>query len=55
MGYTEESAVSMLSGKLDVFVSRFRPMKNTLSGRDEKTIMKMIVHTESGRVVGCHM
>lgn len=55
VGYTEESAVAMLSGKLDIFVSKFRPMKNTLSGRDEKTIMKMIVHAESGRVVGCHM
>ena len=29
--------------------------RNTLSGRDEKTLMKMIVHVESDIVVGVHM
>jgi len=35
--------------------TQFRPMKYTLSGRDEKTLMKLIVHKETDRVIGCHM
>jgi glutathione reductase (NADPH) len=30
-------------------------MKHTLSGRDERTMMKLVVDAGSGRVVGCHM
>lgn len=30
-------------------------MKYTLSGRDEKTLMKMLVHVETDRVIGVHM
>lgn len=40
---------------LDVYTARFRPMKATLAGRDERTIMKLIVDAESDRVVGCHV
>ncbi|NDG37584.1 MAG: glutathione-disulfide reductase, partial [Alphaproteobacteria bacterium] len=42
-------------GKLRVFESQFRAMKNTLSGRGEKTYMKLIVDAASDRVVGVHM
>jgi glutathione reductase (NADPH) len=52
---TEEKAIEKLSGEVDVYVSKFKPMKNTLSGRDERTFMKMIVHVPTNRVVGCHM
>ncbi len=55
VGMSEEKAVQTLSGDIDVYVSKFRPMKNTLSGRDEKTLMKMLVHVPTDRVVGCHM
>ena len=30
-------------------------MKNTLSGRDERTLMKLVVDARSDRVLGCHM
>lgn len=40
---------------LDIYKSEFRPMKATLSGRDEKMIMKLVVDGESGRVLGCHV
>jgi glutathione reductase (NADPH) len=30
-------------------------MKHTLSGRDERTLMKLVVDRASGRVLGCHM
>jgi glutathione reductase (NADPH) len=42
-------------GKVDVYVSNFRPMKHTLSGRDERTMMKVVVERASGRVLGFHM
>jgi glutathione reductase (NADPH) len=41
--------------KLDVYRARFRPMKHTLSGRDERTIMKLLVDGETDKVVGCHI
>ncbi|MFV0367394.1 MAG: glutathione-disulfide reductase [Hyphomicrobiaceae bacterium] len=40
---------------LDIYISRFRPMRVTLAGREERTMMKLIVDSESQRVVGCHV
>jgi glutathione reductase (NADPH) len=42
-------------GKLDIYKAAFRPMKATLSGREERMFMKLIVDGESDRVVGCHV
>ncbi|MRG94069.1 glutathione-disulfide reductase [Polyangium spumosum] len=42
-------------GKIDVYRARFRPMKHTLSGRDERTMMKLIVDRATQKVVGAHM
>ncbi|GIM01826.1 hypothetical protein Vretimale_6606 [Volvox reticuliferus] len=55
VGYTEDQAVKEFSGNIDVYISRFRPMKYTISGREEKTLMKLIVHADSDKVLGCHM
>ena len=54
VGYTEEAARENC-GEVDVYRTAFRPLKHTLSGRDEKTMMKLIVERASDRVVGCHM
>src|SRR5579862_7216782 len=54
VGLTEEAARRQF-GEVDVYLARFRPMKNTLSGREERTVMKLIVEPRSDRVVGCHM
>jgi glutathione reductase (NADPH) len=54
VGFTEEEARDRF-GEITLFKSTFRPMKHTLSGRDEKTFMKMIVETSTDRVVGVHM
>ena len=54
VGYSEEDAVNHI-GVVDVYLSEFRPMKNTLSGRDEKAMMKIIVEHESQKVVGLHI
>jgi len=40
---------------IDIYLTRFTPMKNTLSGMDERTLMKMIVVRGTDRVVGMHM
>ena len=40
---------------VQVFISRFRAMKHTLSGRDERTMMKMIVDKKTDKVLGVHM
>ncbi len=50
-----ELAARRLPGKIDVYRSRFRPMKHTLSGRDERTLMKLIVDRETRKVLGAHM
>jgi glutathione reductase (NADPH) len=42
-------------GEVDVYRTSFRPMKNTLSGREERTMMKLVVDRASDRVLGCHM
>jgi glutathione reductase (NADPH) len=54
VGLTEEQA-RLQFGDIDIYKTTFRPMKHTLSGRDERTMMKLVVVPESDRVVGVHM
>lgn len=54
VGYTEDEARAKF-GHIRLFKSTFKPMKHTISGRDEKTFMKLIVDKASDRVVGIHM
>ena len=53
VGLTEEEARKNHNVRL--FISRFRPMKHTLSGRNERTMMKMVVDKASDKVLGVHM
>ena len=53
VGLTEMQA--KLRGQADVYTSRFRPLRHTLSGRDESMMMKTVVDAETDRVLGCHM
>lgn len=50
VGVTEEEAVQQYKGDLDVYVSKFKPLKNTLTGREERTLMKMIVQVDTDEV-----
>ena len=50
MGVTKEEAVQQYKGDLDVYVSKFKPLKNTLTGREERTLMKMIVQADTDEV-----
>ncbi len=54
VGLTEREARRQY-GAVDVYKSRFRPLKHTLTGRDEFTLMKLLVDRASDRVLGCHM
>jgi len=42
-------------GNSDIYKASFRPLKATLSGREERMMMKLIVAADSGKVVGCHV
>ncbi|MBT3368919.1 MAG: FAD-dependent oxidoreductase, partial [Nitrospina sp.] len=53
VGLSEEDAAKR--GDIDVYVSRFKPMKHTLSGRDEQSLMKLIVERSTDKVIGLHM
>ncbi len=53
VGLSEASARAL--GEVDVYKAVFRPMKHTLSGRDEKILMKLVVDRATDRVVGAHM
>ena len=54
VGLPEHEAVEHCK-VLDIYKSRFRPMRATLSGRDERMLMKLLVDGESGKIVGCHV
>jgi glutathione reductase (NADPH) len=42
-------------GDIDVYTANFRPMKATLSGLPDRTLMKIIVDVATDKVVGVHM
>ncbi len=54
VGLTEAEARERYRA-IDVYKSSFRPLKHTLSGRDEHSFMKLVVDRETDRVLGCHM
>jgi glutathione reductase (NADPH) len=54
VGLTEAEARERY-GKIDVYRSVFRNLKGTLTGSDEKTLMKLVVDRSSDRVLGLHM
>tara|TARA_R110001599_G_scaffold353459_1_gene592746 strand:- start:459280 stop:460638 length:1359 start_codon:yes stop_codon:yes gene_type:complete len=54
VGFSEEEARAKF-GHIRLFKSTFKPMKHTISGRDEQTFMKLVVDKASDRVVGVHM
>ena len=53
-GLTEAQAAARYPA-VDVYLSAFRPLKHTLSGRDQRSVMKLVVDAASDRVVGCHL
>lgn len=54
VGLTEEEARESFDD-IEIYRSEFRPLKHTLSGSSERTMMKLVVDKASDRVVGAHM
>jgi glutathione reductase (NADPH) len=54
VGMTESEARNQL-GSVKVYTSDFRPMKNVLAGRNERSLYKLVVNGETEQVVGLHM
>lgn len=54
VGFTEDEAQARFE-HLRIYKSTFKPMKHTISGREERSFMKLIVDDASDRVVGAHM
>jgi glutathione reductase (NADPH) len=54
VGMTEGVARNTI-GPVKIFTSDFRPMKNVLAGRNERSLYKLVVDAESEAVVGIHM
>src|SRR6185295_63042 len=54
VGMTEGQARNKL-GQVKTFTSDFRPMKNVLAGRNERSLYKLVVDGTSDQIVGIHM
>ena len=57
VGLTEEDARERTPspGDVLVFKASFKPLRHTLTGRDEKTLVKLVVDRKTDRVLGAHM
>ncbi|MBI1186834.1 MAG: glutathione-disulfide reductase [Alphaproteobacteria bacterium] len=54
VGLTEHEAREKFGGA-DVYLADFRTMKHVLAGNPERTLMKLVAHPQSGKVLGAHM
>ncbi len=54
VGLTEAQARHKF-GKVDIYLSRFRPMKSAFMNGDESVLMKLVVECDTERVLGCHI
>ncbi len=54
VGLSEQQAHAQYP-QVDVYKTRFRPMKAVLAGRDERMLMKLVVDAATDRVLGCHV
>lgn len=55
VGLTEAEARAQYGDEIKIYRSRFRSMYYTLPGKDEKTLMKLVVHQPTDKVLGAHM
>jgi glutathione reductase (NADPH) len=55
VGLTEAEAREQYGEAVEVFYTRFRPMYYTLAGKEEKTMMKLLVDGNTDKVIGAHM
>ena len=53
IGLTE--AAARAAGPVQIYTATFRPMQSLFAGRQDKVLMKLVVHGETRRVLGCHI
>ena len=54
VGMTEAQARAA-TARIDVYKTSFRPMRHTMTGRDERMLMKLVVDAGTDKVLGCHI
>jgi glutathione reductase (NADPH) len=54
VGLTEAQARKACA-KVDIYLTRFRPMKYTLTGSEERMLMKLVVNGETDQILGAHV
>jgi glutathione reductase (NADPH) len=54
VGLTEAEAREQ-NFTVDIYRTFYKPLRHTLTGRDERTMMKLVVDRTTDRVLGCHM
>ncbi len=55
VGLTETEAKAQYGDKVKVYTTNFRPMKNTLAGKEARCFMKLITEGKKERVIGIHL
>ena len=55
VGLSEADARKKYGNKIDVYKTKFRPMRNMLNGKSEKVMMKLLVRQEDDVVIGAHI
>ena len=55
VGLSESEARHSCPGEVDVYLTRFRPMKYAFTGSDERVLMKLVVDAQTQKVVGVHI
>ncbi len=54
VGLTETDA-RRICGEVDIYRTNFRPMRNMISGNQERTLMKLVVEQSTGKMLGVHV
>jgi glutathione reductase (NADPH) len=54
VGLSEQKAL-LMGHEVDIYKSTFRPLLHTLGGRQVRTLMKLVVDSRTGVVLGCHI
>jgi glutathione reductase (NADPH) len=55
VGLTEEQARQRFGDDIAIFATDFKPLKHTLSGANERCLLKLVVNRSDDKVVGAHM
>lgn len=55
VGLTEDEAAKRFPNDINIYKTDFRPMKNILANKDERTLMKLVVQRSTDKVLGLHM